>query len=285
MSGLCFQRPSLLIAKVWVPVTHLCVCLIHCKVHWRVGRTLGSCKLICLWYCQTSGHSLYKLLSVGFVGSVLSILTQFLSNRSQYVMADGVGVNWFTSCQECPEAVFWSSLLFLMHNSELFFILETKQLGYAYVPTLVAVVPSRGVRVTLAESLIRDLGKVSEWCGLWGIKLTASKTRTLIVSRSRTIYHQSPTLTIGGTVLKDSSLMTLYSGSDIWFQYMTFEKHLLSVSRAASQRLGILSKFKRLFHYRLLLGRCFLGFVLPVLSTVLQCGARLPMPTLNYWTV
>ena len=104
---------------------------------------------------------------MGFVGSVLSILTQFLSNRSQHVMADGVGVNWFTSCQECPGAVFWSSLLFLLHNSELFFILETKQLGYADVPTLVAVVPSPGVRVTLAESLIRDLGKVSEWCGLW----------------------------------------------------------------------------------------------------------------------
>ena len=32
---------------------------------------------------------LYKLCSVGIVGSVLSILTQFLSNRSQHVMVDG----------------------------------------------------------------------------------------------------------------------------------------------------------------------------------------------------
>ena len=31
----------------------------------------------------------YKLCSVGIGGSVLSILTQFLSNRSQHVMADG----------------------------------------------------------------------------------------------------------------------------------------------------------------------------------------------------
>ena len=31
----------------------------------------------------------YRLCSVGIVGSVLSILTQFLSNRSQHVMADG----------------------------------------------------------------------------------------------------------------------------------------------------------------------------------------------------
>ena len=32
---------------------------------------------------------LYKLCSVGIGGSVLSILTQFLSNRSQQVMVDG----------------------------------------------------------------------------------------------------------------------------------------------------------------------------------------------------
>ena len=32
---------------------------------------------------------LYKLCSVGVGGSVLSILTQFLSNRSQHVMVDG----------------------------------------------------------------------------------------------------------------------------------------------------------------------------------------------------
>ena len=32
---------------------------------------------------------LYRLCSVGIGGSVLSILTQFLSNRSQHVMVDG----------------------------------------------------------------------------------------------------------------------------------------------------------------------------------------------------
>ena len=47
---------------------------------------------------------------------------------------------------------------------------------------------------------------------------------------------------------------------------LTFEKHLRSVSRAASQRLGILRKSWRLFHDRSLLGRCFRGFVLPVLE-------------------
>ena len=40
---------------------------------------------------------------------------------------------------------------------------------------------------------------------------------------------------------------------------MTFEKHLRSVSRAASQRLGILRKSSRVFHDKLLIGRWFCG--------------------------
>ena len=64
--------------------------------------------------------------------------------------------------------------------------------------------PSPGIRVTVAESLSRELMKVSDWCDLWGMKLNASKTKTMIVSRSRTMHPQAPALSIGGTVLKES---------------------------------------------------------------------------------
>ena len=49
-------------------------------------------------------------------------------------------------------------------------------------------------------------------------------------------------------------------------QKIRFEKHLRSVSRAASQSLGILRKSWRVFQDRSLLGRCFRGFVLPALE-------------------
>ena len=56
---------------------------------------------------------------------------------------------------------------------------------------------------------------------------------------------------------------------------MTFEKHLRSVSRAASQRLGILRKSWQVFQDRALLGRCFQGFILPVLEycSAVWCSA------------
>ena len=73
--------------------------------------------------------------------------------------------------------------MFLLYTSELFSVLENKLIGYADDSTLIAVVPSQGLRVAVAESLSRDLVKVSEWCDLWGMKLNASKTKTMIVSK------------------------------------------------------------------------------------------------------
>ena len=51
---------------------------------------------------------LYKLCSVDIGGSVLSILTQVLSNRSQQVLWMFVVVNWLMLYQECRRAVFWA---------------------------------------------------------------------------------------------------------------------------------------------------------------------------------
>ena len=73
--------------------------------------------------------------------------------------------------------------------------MENKLIGYVD-SSLMAVEPSPGVRVAVAESLIRDIGRDSEWCELWGMKLNVSKTKT-IVSRSSTMPPLSPPLTIG----------------------------------------------------------------------------------------
>ena len=78
------------------------------------------------------------------------------------------------------------------------------------------------------------------------------------------MHPQSPPLIIGATVLKESENLAVLGV--IFDSKTTFKNHIRSVSRAASQRLGILRKSWRLFHARSLLGRCFRGFVLPVLE-------------------
>ena len=59
-------------------------------------------------------------------------------------------------------------LLFLLYTLELFSILKNKLIGYADDSTLMAAVPSPGVIVAVAESLICELVRVSEWCDLLG---------------------------------------------------------------------------------------------------------------------
>ena len=131
---------------------------------------------------------LYKLCSVFIGGAVLSILTEFLSNRSQQVMVDGCRSKLVNVVSGVPQGSVLGPLLFFLYTSELFSILENKLIGYAGDSTLMAVVPSPGVRVAVAESLILDIGRVSEWCDIWGMKLNVSKTKTMIVSSSRTMH-------------------------------------------------------------------------------------------------
>ena len=91
---------------------------------------------------------LYKLCPVGIGGLVLSTLIQFLSNRSEHIV---VGT------QKCIGSIIVPPVHF-----GVFSVLENKLIGYADDTTLLSVVPSPVVRVTVAESLNCDIGKVSE---------------------------------------------------------------------------------------------------------------------------
>ena len=89
--------------------------------------------------------------------------------------------------------------------------------------------------------------------------------------------------TVHGTVLKESDDLDILG---VTFDSMlTFEKHLRLVSRAASQREA--SQRGSPGGYSML--NCSSGDAFGVLScqfwnTVLQCGVRLPIHTLNYLT-
>ena len=89
-----------------------------------------------------------------------------------------------------PQGSVLGPQLFLLCIAELFSIAENKLNGYAVDSTLVAVVLSPGERVAVSESMICDLNRVSVWCNMRGIKLNASKTKTMIVSRSLAVYPE-----------------------------------------------------------------------------------------------
>ena len=71
-----------------------------------------------------------------------------------------VEVNWLTLYQECRRAVFWP-VVAPPEDFGGFFHSGKEADGYADDFSLMAVVPSPGVTVSVAESLIRDLVRVS----------------------------------------------------------------------------------------------------------------------------
>ena len=74
-------------------------------------------------------------------------------------MVDGYRIKLVYVVSEMQKGSVLSPLLFILYTSD-------KLIGYADDSTLMAIVPSPGVRVTVAESLIRDLSRVSELCDL-----------------------------------------------------------------------------------------------------------------------
>ena len=68
---------------------------------------------------------------MGIGGSVLSILAQFLSNRSQHVMVDGCLSKLVTVVSGMTQGSVLGPLLCLLYTSELFSILENQLIGYA----------------------------------------------------------------------------------------------------------------------------------------------------------
>ena len=105
-------------------------------------------------------------------------------------MVDGCGSKLVNVVSGVPQGSVLGPQLFLLYTAEPFSIVENKLYGYADDSTLVAVVPSPGERVAVSESMNRDLNRVSVWCNLWGMKLNASKTKTMIVSRSEAWYYE-----------------------------------------------------------------------------------------------
>ena len=75
-------------------------------------------------------------------------------------MVDGCRSKLFNVVSGVPPGSVLGQLLFLLYTSQLFSILENKLNGYADDSTLMAIVPSPGVRVAVAESLIRGLGRL-----------------------------------------------------------------------------------------------------------------------------
>ena len=118
-------------------------------------------------------------------------------------------------------------------------------MGYADVTTIYAVIPKSLSWPQVMESLNQDLTAINSWCLKLHMRLNPKKTKSMVVSRFRTIAPSYGALTLGGTELEDEkSLRILVVTLD---SKMTSETHLWKVVSRAARSLGIVRRAGKLF--------------------------------------
>ena len=204
---------------------------------------------------------LFKLESVGISGKVLSILTEFLTNRQQRVVVDGCFSPYSKVYSGVPQGSVLGPLLFILYSSDMWFNITNKILAYADDTSLYAHVPTPAMRVGVSDSLSQDLNRIHSWCLQWGMKLNPNKSKEMIVSRSRTLFPEHPNLLINRVIINRADQLKLLGVT--LDSKLTFEAHLRNMSVNISQKLGILRKSRKIYEDDSILRRCFFSFLLP----------------------
>ena len=198
---------------------------------------------------------IYKLQNLGVGGYVLGLLQDFLTGRQQRVVVDGIFSESRPIVSGVPQGSVLGPLLFLLYTSDMVVGLENKIVQYADDATLVGVVKSPLLRNETALSLNRDMDRIREWCSRWGMRLNSSKTKTLLISRSRTNFPPHPPLQVDGTLLNESEVLTILGVT--FDSHLTFEKHLMIVSANAARKLGIVRKASYIYNSDKINATCF----------------------------
>ena len=163
-----------------------------------------------------------------------------------------------------PQDSVLGPLLFLLYIADLPRLLQNELVGYADDSTLLCGIPNPRNRSSVAASMNDDLAVISDWCSRWGMLVNPSKTRRMLISRSRTVEPLFPYLLIDGSVVEMISELKILGV--ILDSKLTFEKQVGAIAASALMRVGILRKTMSVFRDVAVVAKCFWAFILPVLE-------------------
>ena len=207
---------------------------------------------------------LFKLKSVGIGGSIFSVIHQFLTDRKQCVSVDAILSSFLVVVSGVPQSSAFGSLLFILYTADLFSVVCNLLVGFADDATLISIAQHPANRVAVSNSLQCNINKISGWCHRWGMSLNIGKTKTMTISRPRTMLPCFSELTLNDIALKETSELIILGVT--FDPKLTFERHVRFVASSPSQRICLLRRAHNIFDSAEVMQHCFRSFMLPILE-------------------
>ena len=181
----------------------------------------------------------YKLKTFGITGKLLSLLSDFLSNRCQRVALNGQYSEWKDVKAGVPQGSILGPLLFLIYINDLSVNLKSTVKLFADDVSLFSIVQDPNVS---AAELNSDLRKINNWAYQWRMSFNPDpfkQATEVLFSKKRTIVNHPDLFFNGIKVNRDTSQKHLGMILD---EKLTFNNHVSKKLSKASKGVGIIRK-------------------------------------------
>ncbi len=196
---------------------------------------------------DTLNHTilLSKLKHYGVTGIALSLFSNYLTQRTQYVDINGTISNHLPVTTGVPQGSILGPLLFLIYINDIQHTSNTfNVITYADDTTLVTTLECFHKSVGSSEHVINEeLEKISLWMTLNKLSINSSKTKTMTfhMPQKRVVY---PRLSMNGTRLDNVDSFNFLG--IIINKNLSWKPHISHVAPKISKTNGVLSRLKHI---------------------------------------
>lgn len=179
-----------------------------------------------------------KLKAAGISGSLLSWLSNYLSNRRQRVILPGAQSNWNYIHAGVPQGSILGPLLFLLYINDIVTDIGSNIRLFADDTSIYLIVENPA---TAAHILNSDLEKIAKWAIAWLVTFNPIKTESLLISR-RLLKPLHPHLYMFNqqiTEVDNHKHLGMYLSNDC-----SWHKHINYIKEKAWTRINIMRKLK-----------------------------------------
>ncbi|XP_022809498.1 uncharacterized protein LOC111346476, partial [Stylophora pistillata] len=179
-------------------------------------------------------HLISKLGRYGINGQILEWLGDFLQDRFQRVVLEGESSDWSMVYSGVPQGSIVGPMLFLLYVNDIPENLSCSSEMFADDTLLFNSDHPSSVHQPVCESL----SQIVDWCKKWLLKLKATKSKCMKITRSRSVTPCSYNInSIPLEQVKTHKHLGVIISSDL-----SWKPHVLSVAAKANKILGLLKR-------------------------------------------